>query len=123
MALVGIGCLLISSGVAWLAIWLFVVGACSGALYPLGLALLGERTPPQGMSRAGAWFLAINCLGSVTGPVVAGKAMDRFGRDAMFVAGGAAIVAVFAGWAISALLCRERRQAEVEEPVHTRIAA
>ena len=111
------------TGVAWLAFWLFAVGACSGALYPLGLALLGERTPPQGMSRAGAWFLASNCLGSVTGPVVAGKAMDLFGKEAMFVAGGAAIVVVFAGWAISAFCCRNTTPEAVEEPVTVRAAA
>jgi MFS family permease len=106
-ALLGIGCLLGPGSVAWLAFWLFVAGACSGALYPLGLALLGERTPPAGMSRAGAWFLAINCAGSLTGPVVAGVAMDLFGRAALFVAGGGALGSVLAVWGISAA-CRRR---------------
>jgi MFS family permease len=123
VALAGIGCLMWNGGVGWLAFWLFAVGACSGALYPLGLALLGERTPPEGMSRAGAWFLASNCLGSVIGPVVAGQAMDRFGRDAMFVAGGGAILVVFAGWAISALYCRKTVTEVVEEAAPTRVAA
>jgi MFS family permease len=122
-ALVGIGCLLWRGGVGWLAFWLFTVGACSGALYPLGLALLGERTPPEGMSRAGAWFLASNCLGSVIGPVVAGKAMDRFGKDAMFVAGGGAIVALFVGWAVSALFCRQRQTEAVRVPTRAKVAA
>src|SRR6185437_16048322 len=93
VALLGAGCLMWTGGVGWLAVWLFVVGACSGAFYPLGLALLGERTPTSALSRAGAWFLAINCLGSVTGPVIAGKAMDLFGRGALFVSGGGAISA------------------------------
>jgi MFS family permease len=123
VALVGIGCLLWTAGVGWLAFWLFVVGACSGALYPLGLALIGERTPPEGMSRAGAWFLAVNCLGSLTGPVVTGAVMDWFGRGALFAAGGGAILAVFAGWAVSAVVCRERTTEAIEEPVRTKVAA
>jgi MFS family permease len=123
VALIGIGCLLWRGGLSWLAIWLFAVGACSGALYPLGLALLGERTPPEGMSRAGAWFLAINCLGSLTGPVVAGYTMDWFGSGALFVTGGGAIVAVFVGWVVSAVCCRERATEAVQEPMRTKAAA
>jgi MFS family permease len=105
VALLGVGCLLWTGGTLWLAFWLFVVGACSGAFYPLGLAVLGERTPPGGMSRAGAWFLGVNCLGSLTGPVVAGVVMEWLGRGALFVAGGAAVGLVLAVWAVSAL-CR-----------------
>jgi MFS family permease len=86
-------------GTAWLAILLFLAGACSGAFYPLGLALLGERLPPPAVPRASAWFLAINCVGSVTGPAVVGEAMDRFGDQAMFWAGQAAIVLVLVAWA------------------------
>ncbi len=123
VALVGIGCLLWTGGVAWLAFWLFVVGACSGAFYPLGLALLGERTPPAGISRAGAWFLAINCLGSLTGPVVAGAMMDWLGRNAMFVAGGGAIGVLFVGWAIAAVCCRERESEALPEPSRAKAAA
>src|SRR6185437_7866372 len=33
---------------------LFVLGAANGAMYPLGLALLGERIPPSAMARANA---------------------------------------------------------------------
>src|SRR5262249_4628378 len=74
--------------------WLFAVGACSGAFYPLGLSVLGERIPPAGLARANAWFLAINCVGSMTGPVMAGRMMDWFGERAMFLAGAAAVVLV-----------------------------
>lgn len=97
--LVGVLCLLVPGGTAWLALWLFAVGACSGAFYPLGLALLGERTPASGLARANAWFLAINCLGSLVGPALTGRAMDTFGRDAMFVVGGLAVGGVLAAWA------------------------
>jgi MFS family permease len=98
VALLGIGCLLLPAGTAWLALWLFVVGACSGAFYPLGLAVLGERVPAAGLARANAWYLAINCAGSLTGPVICGAAMDRFGRGALFAVGAAAVGLVLAAW-------------------------
>jgi MFS family permease len=78
----------------WLVLWLFLVGACSGAFYPLGLALLGDRLPETALARAGAWYLGINCLGSLTGPVIMGRVMDHFGERAMFVVGGAAVVLI-----------------------------
>jgi MFS family permease len=77
-----------------IASWLFVVGACCAALYPLGLALLGERVPASGMARANAWYLASNCAGSLTGPLLIGLAIDCFGQRALFAAGAAAVVLV-----------------------------
>src|SRR5262249_6766624 len=73
--------------------WLFVVGVFSGALYPLGLALLGERLPPAALSRAGSCFLAVNCLGCLISPVVAGAAMTLF-RDSPLVVSGAVALAL-----------------------------
>src|SRR5207249_9497035 len=84
VALFGMTCLMFPTGTGWMALWLFAVGACSGAFYPLGLALLGERVPPGGMARANACYLAINCGGSMTGPVIAGAMMEWFGNRAMF---------------------------------------
>jgi MFS family permease len=78
----------------WLVLWLFLVGACSGAFYPLGLALLGDRLPETALARAGAWYLGINCLGSLTGPVIMGRVMDHFGQRALFVVGAAAVVLI-----------------------------
>jgi hypothetical protein len=52
------------------------------------------------MSRAGSWFLAINCLGSVAGPVVAGAAMERFGRAALVVTCGGALGFVITFWVL-----------------------
>jgi MFS family permease len=86
---------------AWtLTPWLFLVGACSGAFYPLGLATLGERTPPAGLARANAWYLAINCVGSLIGPTCTGRIMDWFGPRAMFAAGEFAVVVVVAAWVV-----------------------
>jgi MFS family permease len=99
-----LGCYLVTAGTlaalllgvpfAAMALCLFFAGAASSAFYPLGLALLGERIPPSGLARANAWFLGINCLGSLIGPVLAGLAMDRFGNQALFAAALGAVLVV-----------------------------
>lgn len=87
---------------AALAGGLFVLGACCGALYPLGLALLGERVPAAGLARANACYLACNCAGSLSGPLVMGLAIDRYGLAALFATGAVALVVVLAGWRLVA---------------------
>ncbi len=109
VTVLGAVCLMVPGDFAWLAFWLFAVGACSGASYPLGMALLGERTPPAALGRASAWFLAINCVGSQIGPVVAGAAMDCFGQSALFPVGGLAVSLVLVGGAWSAVYYRKER--------------
>lgn len=95
---------------AWLAVWLFLVGACSGSFYPLGLAVLGNRVPPSGLPRASAWYLAINCVGSLTGPAITGAVMSRFGKRSMFLSGEAALLLVVALWAATGWHRLRRRQ-------------
>jgi MFS family permease len=80
--------------------WLFVLGACCGALYPLGLALLGERMPAAALARANAWYLAFNCAGSLSGPLLLGVVIDGFGLRAQFLAGALAVVLVLASWRV-----------------------
>jgi MFS family permease len=63
---------------------LFLVGGCCAALYPLGLALLGDRVPPSAIAQANAWFLACNCAGSLLGPWLLGEAMLLWGWPALF---------------------------------------
>jgi MFS family permease len=101
---------------SWLVFWLFLVGACSGAFYPLGLAILGDRIPPGGLARASACYLAINCVGSLIGPSITGAVMDHFGRPALFASGQAAILVVLA----LAGVCRWRtaRAARPSEAAH-----
>jgi MFS family permease len=99
LVLLGLVCVPFSrSSLILLGVWLFLLGACCGALYPLGLALLGERTPSSGLARANAWYLASNCAGSLLGPVLIGLAIDGFGQTAQFVAGALAIAAVLVAW-------------------------
>ena len=98
--LLGLVCLPFCSGPVAVGGWLFVVGGCCAALYPLGLALLGERTPPAALARANAWYLACNCVGSLTGPVLIGAAIDFFqSQIALFAVGVAAVASVLMAWA------------------------
>ena len=86
-----------------LPIWLFVIGVFSGALYPLGLALLGERLPANEIPRANAWYLGINCFGSLVSPPVSGSVMDSFGPSSVFWTAEAVIVGVIVLWLVSRL--------------------
>lgn len=83
-----------------LPVCLFLIGACSGAFYPLGLSLLGEQVSDATLARASACYLALNCLGSLVGPVVTGVVMDNVGKPAMPASGIAACVLVLAAWAV-----------------------
>jgi MFS family permease len=94
----GLICAPFCSDAAWLSFWLFVTGACSGAFYPLGLAILGERLPGPGLARANAWYLAINCAGSLIGPAITGFMMDLLGKRAVFAAAEMAVMMVVLVW-------------------------
>jgi MFS family permease len=110
IVLAGLGCLAFCDRVPFLGAWLFVVGACCAALYPLGLALLGERLPASAMARANAWYLASNCAGSLSGPLLIGLAIDLFGPRALFASGAAAVVSVLAVAMLSPHRSGERRK-------------
>jgi MFS family permease len=88
------------------------VGGCCAAIYPLGLALLGERTPPPALARANAWYLASNCAGSLSGPVLMGAAIDLTGSHlALFAVGMAAVALVLAVWVAGSLGFGKRESA------------
>jgi MFS family permease len=56
------------------------------------------------MGKANAWYLACNCAGSLTGPVVMGLVVEHWGWRGLFFATDAAIVLVAIGgtlWARS----------------------
>jgi MFS family permease len=88
------------TGPIGLPVCLFLIGACSGAFYPLGLSLLGEQVSDATLARASACYLALNCLGSLVGPVATGFVMDSLGKPAMPASGVAACVLVLAVWAV-----------------------
>ncbi len=93
----GMMCLPAHTGPVWLCVWLFLIGACCAALYPLGLALLGERIPPSAMGNANAWYLASNCAGSLSGPVVMGLVVEWWGWHGLFAVGAAVVLLVAVG--------------------------
>ncbi len=76
---------------AWVGFWLCALGAATGALYPLGMSLLGDRVAPGQLVRAYSWYLALDCIGSQVGAAAMGKARDLWGENAMFGAGLAAV--------------------------------
>jgi MFS family permease len=98
LVLAGLVCVPFARSAPLLGGWLFLLGCSCGALYPLGLALLGERVPPAGLAKANAWYLASNCAGSLSGPVLIGLVIDGFGLRAQFAAGAVAVLVVAASW-------------------------
>jgi MFS family permease len=102
LVVLGLVALPLAGASLWLPLWLFVVGACSGAFYPLGLALLGERLPDTQLARANAWYLSLECLGSLMGPALMGLARDWSGETAMFAVGEAAVLLVLVGGLLQA---------------------
>lgn len=68
-----------------------LVGAAVGGIFPVSLALLGERTPPALLSRANAAFSTVFGYASLVGPLVAALFID--------VAEGLGLL----GWAVPAL--------------------
>ena len=90
-------------GTAMLSVGLFVLGTCCGALYPLGLALLGDRVAPAAMAKANACYLASNCAGSLSGPVLFGLIIDRFGQPSQLLVGTVAVLLVLGSWMLLSL--------------------
>jgi MFS family permease len=95
------------TGTLSLVVTLFAFGACTGAMYPLGLSLLGEGIAESGLARAYAWYLAIECFGSQAGAAAMGKARQQWGSEAMFAVGLTAIAAVLVLW-LAIVLIRRR---------------
>ena len=83
-----------------LGIWLFAIGACSGAMYPLGLSLLGDDLRPGALARAYSWYLAMECVGSQMGAAAMGRARDAWGGSAMFLVGAVALSGVVLVWLV-----------------------
>ncbi|MCE9531425.1 MAG: MFS transporter [Planctomycetes bacterium] len=104
---------------AGLSIALLVIGIFSGAFYPLGLALLGERLPASDVARANALYLSVNCTGSLISPLISGPLMERYGPQSMFWTAEAAVLGVMLMWVVA----RRRNRPIGEIPNTNRIAA
>ena len=74
---------------------LFVWGGTSFGLYALSLAELGERSSLAELAAANTAFVMVYELGSISGPVAVGAAMDLAGRNALAAVAAAACVGFF----------------------------
>lgn len=105
----------LTTSLAWMGVWLFAFGAFAGAMYPLGLSLLGEWTAAEHLPRAYAVYLALECIGSQGGTAAMGWAWDAWGQGSIFGVGFVAVATVLASW----LLVRRRTSDDfaVEAPM------
>ncbi len=62
----------------------FGVGLIAGALYPVALAFIGERVPPERMGSANACFSFFYGLGCVVGPITTGWVVELTSIHYMF---------------------------------------
>lgn len=86
---------------AWLGVWLFLFGACAGAMYPLGLSLLDDSVPASHLARAYAWYMTMECIGSQMGAAAMGRARDAWGPASMFFVAAAGLLGVLAVWSVT----------------------
>jgi len=82
-------------------------GGATMAMYTLSLAVMGERFPRAELAGANAAFVIMYELGSVSGPVVSGGAMDLFGPHGLM----AVLAAVAAAYLVVIGLLRVSRGA------------
>jgi MFS family permease len=72
-----------------LAVLTFVGGGIINAIYPVGLAIVGDELTEPFYPRAAALLGAAFYMGGIGGPVVLSRAMDLFGYDFLFYAAAA----------------------------------
>lgn len=75
---------------------LFLWGGVLFAIYTVALGLLGDRFPPAHLAAANTVFVMMYNIGSFSGPVIAGAAMDLWSRDGMAATIGTAAALLFA---------------------------
>ncbi len=85
----------------------FLIGAVANPLYSLLIAYTNDFLEPPDMAAASGGLIFINGLGAMTGPLVIGALMGRFGADAFF----AYIAALFTLISFYALYRMTRRPA------------
>jgi len=63
----------------------FITGGCSNPLYSLLLAYANDYLEPEKMPSASGGLLFINGLGAMSGPIIVGYLMQRFGIHWFFI--------------------------------------
>lgn len=87
----------------------FAIGAIANPLYALLIAYTNDYLEPDDMAAAAGGMLFLNGLGAITGPLIIGAAMNRFGPSAFFVYIGVLLLLV----ALYALFRMTRRAATI----------
>ena len=93
-----------------IALWTVVVlwGGAMGAIFTVGLTLVGQRFRDVELVAANATFSLLFGMGGMLGPFVAGTAMDRFGPSG-FPSSLLAVVSAYALFAAYRQATRRRR--------------
>jgi MFS family permease len=74
----------LSETFGWIVPTTALLGLACGAIYPLGLSMIGDRTPPQRLGAANSLFTCAYSAGSILGPFTAGVLMDNYGAPMLF---------------------------------------
>jgi MFS family permease len=74
----------LSSNYFFIVFLCFAVGFVAGGLYPVALALIGDRIPPQQMGTANSTFSFLYGVGSIAGPALTGWTIKFFGMKYLF---------------------------------------
>ncbi|MHB2211729.1 MFS transporter [Methylobacterium sp. CM6257] len=86
---------------------LLVWGGIAGTLYTVGLAMLGDRTPPSDLAGANAAFVVLYNVGLMLGPPVIGGGLDLVPPHG-FALALLALFLAFAGWLAATERTRDR---------------
>jgi MFS family permease len=84
LLVIGIVSVWLSASAGWVAITTAVMGLASGAIYPVGLSMIGDRTPPQQLGAANSLFTCAYSTGSILGPFSAGVLIDVYSPSVIF---------------------------------------
>ena len=68
----------------WLVTATALMGLASGGIYPIGLAMIGDRSPAQQLGAANSLFTSAYSTGSIVGPLSVGLIMDSYGVNFLF---------------------------------------
>ena len=92
--------LLLEPALPLLLVLAFILGGATNPLYSLLMAHTNDYLAHEDMASASGGMIFINGLGAVTGPLILGWAMERFGANAFFVYVGTMLLAValYAMW-------------------------
>ena len=99
---VGLAVLPLAIGADWVWPLMLVLGASGFGIYTIGLAELGDRFKGADLIAGTSAFSTVWGLGALTGSVVCGLAMNRFGPDGFPLA----LLAIFVAYLIVRIVTR-----------------